>query len=219
MLRVATVARRDAAMPMICTSRISTDRPSRCRRAAIVPAACGRQVERLHSAVEVVGEELGTDRPAASDGDLASKSSMPVRISNTVTDVVQIDSVGWLSSQSTTPRIGVVPHQRRQNIGVEQNHDSSKLAGWTDWPRISGMSSVRPEPSKRDAIREPKRPRGASTFRTAFRGSRAPLLCATAVLACQSLQFSFGVVPQVDGSESAPQENDSMISKIKSVAV
>lgn len=30
------------------------------------------------------------------------RSSKPVRISNTVTDVVQIDSDGWASSQSTT---------------------------------------------------------------------------------------------------------------------
>ncbi len=103
MLRVATGAFRARAIPAICASRTSTALPTRWFRATTSPAATAAATSKERTRWS--RSSFRTRSNAASrcrrrrDG---VRSSKPVRISNTVTDVVQIDSDGCASSQSTT---------------------------------------------------------------------------------------------------------------------
>ncbi len=103
MLRVATGAFRARAIPAIWASRISTASPARWRRATTSPAASAAATSKARTRWS--RSSLRTRSKASSRRRRRRegvKSSKPVRISNTVTDVVQIDSDGWVSSQSTT---------------------------------------------------------------------------------------------------------------------
>jgi hypothetical protein len=108
-LPVATVALRASAIPATWASRISTLLPACCLRATSGPAAlaAGESKDRTRSS----RSSLITLSKAPSrclrrrDG---GRSSKPVRISKSVTEVVQIDSEGWASSQSATTTSGTV---------------------------------------------------------------------------------------------------------------
>lgn len=77
---------------------------------------------------------------------------------------------------------------------VEHDHDWLNCARWTGCPRSSGMSSGRPTPLKRDAIRDPSRPGESSTLRTAFLKIS---LASSLVLRCRGLVPSLGHQGQI----------------------
>jgi hypothetical protein len=91
---------------------------------------------------------------------LAGSSSMPNRISKTVTAVVQIDSDAWPSSHKPTPASGFASYECGENVGVEDDH-FLKTAGRAFRPRSSAMSSSSPMRAKRSLSRLPSVTGGA----------------------------------------------------------
>jgi hypothetical protein len=64
--------------------------------------------------------------------------------------------------------VGWVPHERRENVGIENDH-RSKRAGLVWYPRSSVMSSSSPTLANSEAISVPRPPAAASCSFTAFR--------------------------------------------------
>ena len=128
----------------------------------------GGFVERDDSTVEVFFEYrlkrlLQSAPPSSGHEDLQSESNFENG------DRCRPDGFGWLGVEPRDhDRIAFAMHERRNHIGIEQNH-SSNSAGFAVCPRISGISVSNPIRRKRAAIREPRPERARPSLRTALR--------------------------------------------------
>jgi hypothetical protein len=166
---VARVALRAVVMPAIWASRISTGRPAARGWAAMRGGGfCGGLVEGEDAVVEVVFEgsgegffegcsstAVGQDFEAEADFEGGDRGC-PDRVGGLVVEPGDDD---W---------IGLVAHQGREDVGVEEDHPS-RSAGRAGWPRSSGMSSSRPISEKRVWSLEPSGVRGLCSSLTALR--------------------------------------------------
>ena len=100
-----------------------------------------------------------------------------------------------------------VPHERRQNVGIENDH-RSKRAGLVWYPRSSGMSSSSPILANSEAISVPRPPAGASCSLTAFRRmsrtSSSMLRPCRAARRCSRTLTSFSIFRTTNWATSPP---------------
>src|SRR5438445_3237126 len=100
-----------------------------------------------------------------------------------------------------------VPHERRENVGIE-NYHRSKRAGLVWYPRSSGMSSSSPTLANSEAISVPRPPALASCSFTAFlrmsRTSSSMLRPCRAARRCSRTLTSFSIFRTTNSATSPP---------------